>query len=344
MIAFLSSLLLSSAALAAPATRQNSADAYGFIYFTGESHENGEQIYFAVSDGNTPGVWKTVNDAKPVLTSTLGEKGLRDPFIIRHPESGIFYVVATDLRMYGGSRSWDQASRTGSLSLAIWETDDLVNWSDQRLVKVSPPEAGMTWAPEARWDADAGVFNVYWASALYDSDDTEHAGASYSRQMISNTTHFKTFTEAEVWLDYGSSTIDTTTIFDEASGYWHRFTKFDAYGQDKFTGVVQTRALPADFFANDWELVFQGVGDAEFGQVEGPLVFKDNVEDNIYHVWVDKISPQGYEPFSTDDISSGKWSYDEDYVLPSDPRHGTVFSISASEAEALSSIGAATKA
>ena len=81
--------------------------------------------------------------------------------------------------------------------------------------------------------------------------------------------------------------------------YWHRFTKFSAYGPSNFTGVVQTRAKPTDFFANDWELVFQGIGDAEFGQVEGPLVFKDNVEAGTYHVWVDKISPQGYEPFST---------------------------------------------
>ncbi|KAI5892026.1 Arabinanase/levansucrase/invertase [Schizophyllum commune H4-8] len=340
MIAFLSGLLLATVALAAPAKRQSSADAYGFIYFTGESHANGEQIYFAVSDGNTPGAWKTVNNASPVLTSTLGDKGVRDPFIIRHPETGTFYVVATDLKMYGSGRSWDQASRTGSLSLAIWESDDLVNWSEERLVKVSPPEAGMTWAPEARWDAEEGVFNVYWASALYNADDTNHTGSSYSRQMIANTTDFNTFTEPQVWLDYGSSTIDTTAIFDDASGYWHRFTKFSAYGPSNFTGVVQTRARPADFFANDWELVFQGIGDAEFGQVEGPLVFKDNVEANTYHVWVDKISPQGYEPFSTNDISSGTWTYDADYVLPDDPRHGTVFAISASEAEALSSIGA----
>ena len=96
----------------------------------------------AVSDGNTPGAWKTVNNASPVLTSTLGDKGVRDPFIIRHPETGTFYVVATDLKMYGSGRSWDQASRTGSLSLAIWQSDDLVNWSEERLVQVSPPEVG----------------------------------------------------------------------------------------------------------------------------------------------------------------------------------------------------------
>ena len=62
------------------------------------------------------------------------------------------------------------------------------------------------------------MFNVYWASKLFDPADTAHSGSSYSRQMIANTTDFTTFTDAEVWLDYGSSTIDTTAIFDEASG------------------------------------------------------------------------------------------------------------------------------
>lgn len=72
-----------------------------------------------------------------MLTSTLGTKGLRDPFIIRDPSGSKFYVIATDLKIFGGT-TWDAASRTGSLSLAIWESPDLKTWSAQRLVKVSP--------------------------------------------------------------------------------------------------------------------------------------------------------------------------------------------------------------
>ncbi len=95
-------------------------------------------IPVAVSNGNTPASWSLVNDGSPVLTSTLGDKGVRDPYIIQHPTTGVFYVVATDLKVYGSGKSWDALSRNGSRYLSIWESPDLVTWSDQRLVEVSP--------------------------------------------------------------------------------------------------------------------------------------------------------------------------------------------------------------
>nr|MCR4744000.1 family 43 glycosylhydrolase [Lachnospiraceae bacterium] len=52
---------------------------YLFAHFTGT-----EQIYF--SDSKDGLDWKMLNDGDPVLKSTLGEKGLRDPFIMRSPE------------------------------------------------------------------------------------------------------------------------------------------------------------------------------------------------------------------------------------------------------------------
>jgi hypothetical protein len=58
---------------------------YFFPHFVGESTADGESIYFAASNGNDPERWLSLNDGDPVLTSSLGEKGLRDPFIIRSP-------------------------------------------------------------------------------------------------------------------------------------------------------------------------------------------------------------------------------------------------------------------
>lgn len=74
---------------------------YLFSYFTGEGTPDGEQIYFALSEGNDPLHWKELNGGKPVLTSTMGEKGVRDPFIIRSPEGDKFYMIATDLKING---------------------------------------------------------------------------------------------------------------------------------------------------------------------------------------------------------------------------------------------------
>ena len=43
--------------------------------------------------------WDDLNNNHPILTSTLGEKGVRDPFIIRSPEGDKFYLIATDLKI-----------------------------------------------------------------------------------------------------------------------------------------------------------------------------------------------------------------------------------------------------
>ena len=52
--------------------------------------------------------------------------------------------------------NWDAAQRTGSRGIFIWESTDLVNWSNERLVVVEDSTAGMVWAPEALWDASQG--------------------------------------------------------------------------------------------------------------------------------------------------------------------------------------------
>ena len=64
--------------------------------------------------------WDDLNNNHPILTSTLGEKGVRDPFIIRSPEGDKFYLIATDLKINGGN-GWDAAQNNGSQSLMIWD-------------------------------------------------------------------------------------------------------------------------------------------------------------------------------------------------------------------------------
>lgn len=53
--------------------------------------------------------------------------------------------------------SWDAAQRTGSRGIFVWESTDLVNWGNERLVVVEDPTAGMVWAPEAIWDPAKGM-------------------------------------------------------------------------------------------------------------------------------------------------------------------------------------------
>ena len=132
-----------------------------FVTFQNGSTPQSEQIYFGLSqDGQT---WTALNASKPVLVSTVGEKGARDPYILRSPDGSKFYLISTDLSIYYNS-SWTRAQQAGSHSIVVWESSDLVNWSQPRLVTVAASDAGCTWAPEAVYDISAGNYLVFWAS------------------------------------------------------------------------------------------------------------------------------------------------------------------------------------
>ena len=95
--------------------RREPLAAYFFPYFTGESTADGEKISFAAQRGNDPLEWTSSTAASPCSTSTLGTKGLRDPFLIRSPEGDKFFLLATDLQIYGGG-NFGAAQETGSRS------------------------------------------------------------------------------------------------------------------------------------------------------------------------------------------------------------------------------------
>ncbi|MDF2268524.1 family 43 glycosylhydrolase [Streptomyces coacervatus] len=303
---------------------------YMFSYFTGEGTADGEQIHNALSKGNDPLHWRELNDGKPVLTSTLGEKGLRDPFIIRSPEGDKFYQIATDLRIYGNG-DWDAAQRTGSRSIMIWESTDLVHWTDQRLVKISPDSAGNTWAPEAFYDSKLGEYVVFWASKLY--DNAEHSGDTYNRMMYATTRDFYTFSEPKVWIDRGYSVIDSTMI--QHDGTYYRLSKDERNNTSSTPNSKFIFEEKSDSILNpSWTAVAEGIGKGTMSAAEGPLVFKSNTEEKWY-AFLDEFGGRGYIPFETTDLDSGNWTPSTAYDLPAKPRHGTVLPVTQAEYDRL---------
>lgn len=307
---------------------------YLFAYFTGEDTADGEQIRYALSRGDDALHWRELNGGRPVLTSTVGEKGLRDPFVIRSPEGDRFYMIATDLRMYReSSGSWDEVQRHGSRSIMVWESADLVHWTDRRLVEVSPGNAGNTWAPEAHWDATLGAYVVFWASKLYADDDPDRTAPTYNRMMYATTRDFRTFDEPRIWSDPGHSVIDSTVV--EHDGTYYRFTKDErdpasAGPGAKFITVEKSASLTA----GSYDFVADRVGGGALERGEGPTVFRSNTEDKWY-LFIDEYGGRGYVPFETTDLDSGEWTVSEDYQLPASPRHGTVIPVTREEYDRL---------
>jgi len=303
---------------------------YLYVHFKREDAE-GEQIYFALSEGNDPLHFDDLNGGEPVLRATLGEGGVRDPHIVRSPDGDRFYLVATDLCLYK-SLDWDRHQRWGSRSIMIWESRDLVDWGEGRLVEVAPPEAGNTWAPESVWDPEQEAYLVHWSSKLYDGAD--HQGESYNRIMYATTRDFREFSEPRVWIDRGWHTIDTTVI--EHEGAYFRFLKDE---RSRTHGVPKGKTVFSEtsrsLTAAEWEPLAEGIGLGPISQGEGPLVYKSNTEDKWY-LWIDEFTPdRRYVPFETTDLAGGEWTPAEDFRLPTDPCHGVVLPVTAAEYERL---------
>ena len=328
-------------------------EAYAFAYFAGESTADGEKIYFGASSGNDPLDYDELNDGRPVLASAFGEKGLRDPFIIRSHEGDRFYLLATDLLAYPAV-DFGAAQETGSKYIEVWESTDLVHWSDQRHVKVSSDFAGNTWAPESFYDESTGEYVVYWASALYPTTDTStrDINTSYQRMMYATTRDFVTFSEARPWIDVkrgtGRGMIDATVVKDGDTFY--RVVKDEAYmipRQEKSTDLraTVTGSLPTTTSTPGWQLVKEKVGLGQpnpwggtFTGGEGPTVFRDNEVPDRWYMFIDQPSyhgGQGYLAFQTDDIASGNWTSVPGADLPSSPRHGTVLPVTQAELDTM---------
>lgn len=127
---------------------------YGYLitYFTNQG-ENEEQLKYAFTfDGL---LWFDVNDGQPILKPDLGTQRLRDPSLMRNKDGG-FYLLAT--------QGYDNPS------IYVWDTIDLVQFHNERLVQVnmtsieSEMSESQAWAPEGFYDRRFDKYFIYWSS------------------------------------------------------------------------------------------------------------------------------------------------------------------------------------
>ncbi|WP_336920887.1 LamG-like jellyroll fold domain-containing protein [Aquipuribacter sp. SD81] len=326
---------------AEPAAEPDDDYGYLMVHFIEDPAGYAEKIYLDVSRGDNPEQWDPLNGGEPILASDLGTTGVRDPYLTYNPETGTYYVIATDLRVFGGNQgsgsctSWCWWSSQGSTKLNVWESQDLVTWSDLRQFDVAvddgieQAELGMAWAPEATWVDDyyadgRGAFVLYWSSNLY--DDAQHTGSTYSRVMWGATPDFtqETYDFGGVFIDEGGNTIDTTITQHEGTTY--RVTKDNTFG----TGLYYESTTAERWWepAAEWTQIQDRIG-AEYandnpGGVEGPAIFKAHDEERWY-LYVDVIPIVGYRPLTTTDLDAG-WELlsSPDFSMAPSTKHGGI--------------------
>lgn len=318
------------AACASSVTKPPGGDAarpnYLLVHFTSD-RDDGEQIYLSTSrDGLR---WTDLNGSQPVLRSDVGERGVRDPAIVRSPDGKRFWILATDLRIASG-KGWQAAMHRGSTKLAIWESTDLVDWSGPRLVDVagSIPDAGCAWAPEAIFDDTTGDWIVYWAT-ISPAD-----GITKPRIYYARTRDFVRFTPAALYIDRPGThgLIDTQIVRDDRPDARYRYYRASGDGQLTIEG--------GNTLLGSWDILgdLRPIG-LTGKDVEGPILFRISASGE-WGLWVDQYARKGgYLALASDDLSRPERfrridPASVDYGA-SKKRHGSILDISDDEYQRL---------
>ncbi|KZL68601.1 glycoside hydrolase family 43, partial [Colletotrichum incanum] len=289
-------------------------------------------VYLYLSNGNNPTSFRALNGGSPVIRPTKGTGGVRDPAIVEGggaQKGKKWYIVGTDLDI--GKTTWDAAQRQGSKGIFVWESTDLVNWSNERLVVVENANAGMVWAPEAIWDPTKGQYLVHWASKFYAASDPNHTGAPGPIVIrYAYTSDFRTFSAPQTYIDKSPTNIIDLNILPTSSDgrSFVRFLKDESlktvFVEVTTTGLFGTWTRPGGSSA----IIASGV--------EGPAAYWDNQVAGKAHVLLDFYGADGYRPYETTNVASNSgWTASSRTGFPSGLRHGGVLPINQTVYDAL---------
>ncbi|WP_230398099.1 glycoside hydrolase family 43 protein [Novisyntrophococcus fermenticellae] len=300
--------------------------AYLFVHFKEKSTPDGEQVYFGLSKDGFH--WETVNGGNPVLWSYYGDKGVRDFTIIRCERMNKFYIFATDLSLSYGMRSqyhnsWDEIGRNGSKYFSVWESENLVEWSEQKLVKLGTEELGCLWAPDIIYDEENDEYVIHWSSS-HKEDGYKHKSIYFSR-----TKDFENFTEPGILYRKENSGVIDSAIYKEY-GIYYMFLKSEADP----AGIM---LLKSPHIEGPYENVKEFDSSMEVlkrGVYEAPTAVQ--LADGRWCLFLDYYgvsgAGQGYVPFITTELKTGRFiRADKEFDFPYGFKHGTILTISMDE-------------
>ena len=302
---------------------------YLFVHFREKTSPDGEQVHFGLSkDGFN---WEAVNEGKPVLWAYYGDKGVRDHTIIRNSKTGKFHILATDLSLAYGMRnqynsSWSEITVKGSKYLSMWESDDLMHWSEQQLVEIGTDDLGCVWAPDiirASANEVKGEYIVHWSSP------NKYDGFREKRIYYSKTCDFKNFSEPAVLYKKEDSGCIDSAMYEE-NGSFYLFVKSEG-------NPVRLILLKSESPTGPWERVrdFDKHMEGEIdGAYEAPTAVR--LDNGKWCLFVDYFGVQGvgqgYVPFIADSLEKANFARaTEKFFFPYGFKHGTILRITEEE-------------
>lgn len=287
----------------AKAVRTNSDDdAYLFTSF----RKNGEDgLHLAYSRDGLK--WTALKGGKPFLEPMVGGKLMRDPCIIKGPDS-LFHMVWTT--------SWEDKG------IGIAHSEDLINWSDQEFVPVMEhePKARNCWAPEITWDPDGRQYVIYWATTLPDrfTETAASADKGWNHRMYCTTTRdFKSYTKTRLFYNPGFNVIDSTIV--RVCNQYVMITK----DETRHPPAKNLHIATSDKATGPWSHVNEPFTPQGLW-VEGPTVLK--IGDHWY-VYYDCYTMHRYGAMKTGDFKTWE-DVSGRLTVPEGMRHGSALAVS----------------
>ncbi len=294
-----------------------------------------EQVYFSYSNNSNPEGMVPLRGGRPILSSRgFSRSGARDPYIFAK-QDGSFVVMATDNNISAAGFNFDQMGRTGSRSVLFWDSkgSDIGSWSSVRGVQIATARQGMAWAPEAILDptATTNKYILFYSTRSFAASDTGHTGTPSPTEIwYARTDDFRTFTTSQRYLSLGAGGVIDLTMRRLSGTTFVRFIKEDSAqrvrGQISRNGIFGTWS---DLGASTDYVDSQN-------QSEGPLLFQDNLDSSLYHLWIDlygNVPCQGYVPYETRNLEGGVYTQSDRTGLPGcgQLKHGNVIPITAAQ-------------
>ncbi|KAJ6032924.1 uncharacterized protein N7446_008783 [Penicillium canescens] len=298
----------------------------GYLAVAWKTADN--SVYFALSGNDDALDFKPINGDKPIVKPTLGTKAVRDTSIIvgQGDNAGKYYILGTDLNI--ATTSWAASTRTGSRGIFIWESTDLVTWTNERLVTVEDKTAGMAWAPDAFWDASKGQYFVHWAAQLYAEDDTGHTGApSLNTSMrYAYTSDFKTFTAPKTYVTLGDAPVIDMSLLQDGNALKRFYV----------TGGGPVEQTSTNGLFGEWTTVNGAIADSD--GFEAPYAFWDNVDIHQAYLLCDKVgSDAGIHAWTSSNGHADSFAVNNTHNLAF-MRHLSVLSVNQKQFDALSAL------
>ena len=318
-------------------------EAYIFPFFPSNREE---QVYLAA--GRDPLHFVDLNGGKPILESTVGNRGVRDPYVLRSHEGDRFFLIATDLKV----QTQGFETEKGSLDMVVWESTDLVNWTEPRLadlgarafIREDGRHLGCVYAPEAIYDELTGEYVVFWASRIYPDYPQTLSGRRY-QVFYSKTRDFVHFTPGKLYIERGATgDIIDTSMIRASDGKYYRVSADGAMsietadyilGEWKKISDLTTLHTQMNGYKRYWESTQV---ELRGKLIEGPEFFKFNNED-VWGLYSDNYQKPGlgYIPITTTDISdtTGKawqlYTRDQYSFGKMRKRHGSIMGVTEKE-------------